>query len=112
MFPLTMAGLGAAAAPGAAGMGAGGAAAAGGMAAMGPVGWTMLGLSALSMLGGMGKKQNTTQFLDPVKVGAKPMINPMNPYGVQAKNPYQMNNMPSMRPPMFSSTLGRYGGLG
>ena len=111
MFPLTMAGLGAAAAPGAAGMGAGGAAA-GDMAAMGPVGWTMLGLSALSMLGGMGKKQNTTKFLDPVKVGAKPMINPMNPYGGQQTDPYQMNNMQYMRKPMFSSTLGRYGGFG
>ena len=118
MFPLTMAGLGAAAAPGAAGMGAGGAAAAGGMAAMGPVGWTMLGLSALGALAPMmGKKQNTTKFLDPINVGEKPIMNAGNPYqspmAATGQDPYgRMMNPMMRRPPMLSSALGRYGGLG
>ena len=60
----------------------------------------------------MGKKQQPPQFAEAVKVGAKPMINPVNPYGNPESDPYQMNNMQSMRSPMFSSTIGRYGGFG
>lgn len=110
MPPLTLSGL-----YGMGGMGGGGAgagAAAGGMAAMGPVGWAMLGLTGLGTMASMfGKKQQPPQFAEAVKVGAKPMINPVNPYGVQQTDPYQMNNMQPMRKPMFSSTIGRYGGF-
>lgn len=112
MPPLTLSGLYSLGGSG------GSAAAAGGAAAMGPAGWTMLGLSALGALSGlMGKKQNTTQFLDPINVGEKPVMNAGNPYqspiASTGQDPYgRMMNPVMRRPPMLSSALARYGGLG
>ena len=77
---------------------------------------SMIG-AGTSVAGMMKKTPGQNMFPEAMALGSKPMIQPSNPYqspmAATGQDPYgRMMNPMMRRPPMLSSTLGRYGGLG